>query len=49
MRRHSLGLAAAFAGAITLTALASGQDTYEVWAIDQSNSPGTTFGGTLYI
>lgn len=22
---------------------------FEVWAIDQSNSPGTTFGGTLYI
>jgi hypothetical protein len=22
---------------------------YEVWAIDQSNSPGKTFGGTLYI
>ena len=40
---------------ITLTALTvvgvagSGQDTYEVWAIDQSNSPGKTFGGTLYI
>ena len=24
-------------------------DGYEVWAIDQSNSPGRTFGGTLYI
>ena len=22
---------------------------YEIWAIDQSNSPGTTFGGTLYV
>ena len=22
---------------------------YEVWAIDQSNSPGKTYGGTLYI
>ncbi len=39
----ALGLAA------TVTVLASGQNTYEVWAIDQSNSPGTTFGGTLYI
>ncbi len=29
--------------------VASGNDTYEVWAIDQSNSPGTTYGGTLYI
>jgi hypothetical protein len=28
---------------------ASGPDKYEVWAIDQSNSPGKTFGGTLYI
>ncbi len=25
-----------------------GED-YEIWAIDQSNSPGLTFGGTLYI
>ena len=22
---------------------------FEVWALDQSNSPGTTFGGLLYI
>jgi hypothetical protein len=49
MRRDSLVLAVALAGAVTLTALASGQDKYEIWAIDQSNSPGTTFGGTLYI
>jgi DNA-binding beta-propeller fold protein YncE len=28
---------------------ASGNDTYEVWAIDQSNSPGLTYGGTIYI
>ena len=27
----------------------SDEDTYDVWAIDQSNSPGTAFGGTLYI
>jgi hypothetical protein len=31
------------------TVCASGNDQYEVWAIDQSNSPGKTFGGTLYI
>ena len=49
MRQSSLRLAVAFAGAVTLTALASGQGGYEVWAIDQSNSPGSTFGGTLYI
>lgn len=28
---------------------ASGNDSYEVWAIDQSNSPLVAFGGTLYI
>ena len=43
------------AGIITLaltgapTVGASGQDKYEVWAIDQSNSFDKTFGGTLYI
>lgn len=31
------------------TAVSSGHNAYEVWAIDQSNSPGLTFGGTLYI
>jgi len=30
-------------------ALASGNDKYEVWAIDQSNTNGKTYGGTLYI
>jgi DNA-binding beta-propeller fold protein YncE len=29
--------------------IASAPDRYEVWAIDQSNSFGKTFGGTLYI
>jgi DNA-binding beta-propeller fold protein YncE len=29
--------------------LASGNGKYEVWAIDQSNSPGKSYGGTLYI
>ena len=36
-------------GVVSVTVLASGQGSYEVWAIDQSNSPGTTFGGTLYV
>jgi DNA-binding beta-propeller fold protein YncE len=31
------------------TAEASGRGTYEVWAIDQSNSAGKSYGGTLYI
>ena len=48
MRRHILGLTVALSAAAA-AALASGTDGYEVWAIDQSNSPGTTFGGTLYI
>jgi DNA-binding beta-propeller fold protein YncE len=26
-----------------------GNDKYEVWAIDQSNSPGKAYGGTIYI
>jgi hypothetical protein len=49
MRHNNFGLALALAGAVTLTTWASGKDQYEVWAIDQSNSPGRTFGGTLYI
>lgn len=28
---------------------AAAETPYEVWGIDQSNSPGKTFGGTLYI
>ncbi len=38
----TLPLAAAAAGA-------SAHDKYEVWAIDQSNSPGRSYGGTVYI
>lgn len=38
-------LAAVFAG----TLVASGEDRYEVWAIDQSNTPGLSYGGTIYI
>ena len=38
---------------LLLCGLCAGQafaeQKYEVWAIDQSNSPGRTFGGTLYI
>ena len=26
-----------------------GRDDYEVWAVDQSNSPGKTYGGMLYV
>ena len=47
--RHTVLLTIAFAGMLAGTAEASGANKYEVWAIDQSNSPGRSFGGTLYI
>ena len=38
------------AGALLLAAGAvAAAPAYEVWAIDQSNSPGKAFGGTLYV
>jgi DNA-binding beta-propeller fold protein YncE len=40
-------LALALPGALGVGANGLGQ--YEVWAIDQSNSPGRLYGGTLYI
>jgi DNA-binding beta-propeller fold protein YncE len=33
----------------TTAETAAAKDAYEVWAIDQSNSPGLAYGGTLYI
>ena len=47
--RHRILIALALAGTVAPTAHASGKNQYEVWAIDQSNSPGKSFGGTLYI
>jgi DNA-binding beta-propeller fold protein YncE len=45
-----MAFAIALAVSATLATVAgSGNDHYEVWAVDQSNSPGRTFGGTLYI
>jgi DNA-binding beta-propeller fold protein YncE len=32
-----------------VTGTAAAKSSYEIWAIDQSNSPGLTYGGTLYI
>ena len=49
MRRSILAITAALVAVASLTPFASGNDKYEVWAIDQSNSPGKSFGGTLYI
>ena len=42
----------AFIGMVVLAmfvAPAAAETPYEVWGIDQSNSPGKTFGGTVYI
>jgi DNA-binding beta-propeller fold protein YncE len=37
-------------GVLVMFVAAAAADTpYEVWGIDQSNSPGKTFGGTVYI
>lgn len=55
-RSRIAGLVAAVASAASLApgvvaADAGGRANgrYEVWAIDQSNSPGRTYGGTLYV
>lgn len=34
---------------LTMAGTAMAERSYEVWAIDQSNSPGLSYGGTLYI
>jgi DNA-binding beta-propeller fold protein YncE len=41
--------ATVFAIALAFTWPASSHNKYEVWAIDQSDSAGKTFGGTLYV
>lgn len=48
MRRRTLAFTIVFS-TLAGTAGASGPGRYEVWAIDQSDSPGRTYGGTLYI
>ena len=54
MTRRNVWLAATsvvamVAVALTLTRTISGRVQDQVWAIDQSDSPGKTYGGTLYI
>jgi hypothetical protein len=44
-----IGLVAILVATVAVRPLAGDSGQYEVWAIDQSNSPGTTYGGTLYI
>jgi DNA-binding beta-propeller fold protein YncE len=41
--------AAVIGGILAFTSTTSSHARYEVWAIDQSDSPGKTYGGTLYI
>lgn len=36
-------------GALLMGETTSGQGQYEVWALDQSDSPGRSYGGALYI
>ena len=45
MRQGAVVLSVILAASGPAAAGASGTDAYEVWAIDQSNSPGRTFGG----
>ena len=47
--RGAVGIAVVLALGAAATAHPSGRGRYEVWAIDQSNSPGKTYGGTLHI
>jgi hypothetical protein len=49
VKQHGTVLAGALTGVLALAPFAEGKSQYEVWAIDQSNSPGQAFGGTLYI
>ena len=44
-----LALVVATLALLATRAPAAGNDKYEVWAIDQSNSPGLAYGGTLYV
>jgi hypothetical protein len=52
-RTKTIGLLLVAAAVLTFlpaAGLAGGErNAYEVWAIDQSNSPGLAYGGTLYI
>ena len=49
MRCNTLLLLSSLVAVLPLTASARGNNQYKVWAIDQSNSPGKAYGGTLYI
>ena len=48
-RMRMIGVTVLLISAFTIGPSANGAAKYEVWAIDQSNSPGKTYGGTLYV
>lgn len=49
MHRYLIGLGIVLTATVAVTIEAHDDRKYEVWAIDQSNSPGKTYGGTLYV
>lgn len=49
MQRQLIGLGILLTAAVVVTPEARTSPKYEVWAIDQSNSPGKAYGGTVYI
>jgi DNA-binding beta-propeller fold protein YncE len=49
MKGKRTGLTGLLMAALPLAVTASGQGAYEVWAIDQSNTPGKDHGGTLHV
>ena len=49
MKTFASVVASGAAALLLCATLTAAETPYEVWAVDQSNSPGKTFGGTLYI
>ena len=49
MHVRTVGIVVVLAAGAAAAASSSGRDRYEVWAIDQSSSPGKNYGGTLHI
>src|SRR5688572_29613861 len=48
-QKTALAAVAVLALSSVILSSQAGQGKYEIWAIDQSNSFGKTFGGTIYI
>jgi hypothetical protein len=49
LRLITSALLAALVAASAVALTAFGSDQYEVWLVDQSNSPGVAYGGTIHI